>query len=57
MNDNVPLETDPDYQTQLITVSESIIAQEAPSAIRVLTRLDALDLAEMLGLTPYLKEA
>ena len=57
MNDNVQLETDPDYQTQLITVSESIIAQEAPSAIRVLTRLDALDLADMLGLTPYLKEA
>ena len=48
---------DPDYHTQLITVSESITAQEAPSAIRVLTRLDALDLAEMLGLTPYLKEA
>ena len=57
MNDNIQLETDPDYQTHLITVSESIIAQEAPSAIRVLTRLDALDLADMLGLTPYLKEA
>lgn len=56
MNNVVQIDIDADDETQLIAVSESIIAQEAPSAIRVLKRLDALDLAEMLGLTPHLKE-
>lgn len=35
--------------------SERIIAQKAPAAVRVLSEHNALDLAEALGLSNYLR--
>lgn len=35
--------------------SEQEMAKEAPRAVKTLKKNDALDLAEMLGLTPYLE--
>lgn len=39
-----------------VTASEIKIAEDAPTAIRLLQRTDHLDCAEVLGLGPYLKE-
>lgn len=39
-----------------VTASEIKIAENAPTAIQFLQRTDHLDAAEILGLSPYLKE-
>ena len=38
-----------------VVASEELIAEKAPAALNTLKRLGAMDLAEMLGLTPYLE--
>lgn len=44
-----------DSRIPTIADSEKIIKEKAPAALRTLAERNALDLAEMLGLTPHMR--